>query len=139
MVDVETCSQAYTSPNGSIIQPDMLCATGPGDACQDDSGGPLVCQVAGTWQQAGVVSWGEGCGHPDKPGVYARVTAYISWIHHHIPELGGSGTQELLCVPLLTGFFLPGLFLLLVSGVLVTKCWLGRACLGSLSHPTLDP
>lgn len=34
MVDVETCSQAYSSPNGTIIQPDMLCAQGPGDACQ---------------------------------------------------------------------------------------------------------
>lgn len=34
VVDVETCSQAYSSPNGTIIQPDMLCARGPGDACQ---------------------------------------------------------------------------------------------------------
>lgn len=34
VVDVKTCSQAYSSPNGSLIQPDMLCAQGPGDACQ---------------------------------------------------------------------------------------------------------
>lgn len=34
VVDVETCSQAYSSSNGSLIQSDMLCAWGPGDACQ---------------------------------------------------------------------------------------------------------
>ncbi|XP_075797609.1 tryptase gamma isoform X3 [Microtus pennsylvanicus] len=138
VVDVETCSQAYSNPNGTIIQPDMLCARGPGDACQDDSGGPLVCQVAGTWQQAGVVSWGEGCGRPDRPGVYARVTAYVNWIHHHIPESGGPGIQGFSWIPLLAGLFFPSLLLLLVSGVLMVKCWLGRSCLGSTSHPTSD-
>ncbi|KAL6065677.1 hypothetical protein STEG23_028038 [Scotinomys teguina] len=35
VVDVDTCSQAYNTPNGTIIQPDMLCAQGPGDACQE--------------------------------------------------------------------------------------------------------
>ncbi|XP_006979019.3 tryptase gamma [Peromyscus maniculatus bairdii] len=138
VVDVETCSQAYSSPNGTIIQPDMLCAQGPGDACQDDSGGPLVCQVAGTWQQAGVVSWGEGCGRPDRPGVYARVTAYVNWIHRHIPQLGGSGIRGPAWIPLLAGLFLPSLLLLLVSGVLLVKCWLGKSWLGSTSHPTSD-
>ncbi|EGW04401.1 Tryptase gamma [Cricetulus griseus] len=138
VVDVESCSQAYSSPNGTIIQPDMLCAQGPGDACQDDSGGPLVCQVAGIWQQAGVVSWGEGCGRPDRPGVYTRVTAYVNWIHHHIPESGGSGIQGFSWIPLLAGLFLPSLLLLLVSGVLMAKCWLGQCWLGSPSHPTSD-
>lgn len=138
VVDVETCSQAYSSPNGTIIQPDMLCAWGPGDACQDDSGGPLVCQVAGTWQQAGVVSWGEGCGRPDRPGVYARVTAYVNWIHHYVPESDGPGIQGFSWIPLLAGLLLPSLLLLLVSGVLMVKCWLGRSWLGSTFHPTSD-
>ncbi len=43
---------------------------------QTDSGGPLF--VGGV--QVGVTSYGFGCADPDFPGVYARVTTYLSWI-----------------------------------------------------------
>jgi len=33
--------------------------------------------------QAGIVSWGVGCGTP-MPGVYVDVARYVDWIHHHI-------------------------------------------------------
>ncbi|XP_045689714.1 mastin-like isoform X1 [Phyllostomus hastatus] len=80
----EICRQRYQQIN-RFIKEDMLCAGSEGrDSCQGDSGGPLVCNWRGTWLQVGVVSWGRDCGLPNYPGVYARVTSYLSWIHHYV-------------------------------------------------------
>ncbi|KAF3851313.1 hypothetical protein F7725_013085 [Dissostichus mawsoni] len=65
------------------ITPNMLCAgdtRGLDDACKGDSGGPLVCRNNDKMTLMGVISWGDGCGQKDKPGVYTRVTHYIDWI-----------------------------------------------------------
>lgn len=51
---------------------------------QGDSGGPLVCEFDRTWVQIGVVSWGQGCAYPMYPTVFARVSFFSKWIHHHI-------------------------------------------------------
>lgn len=65
------------------IDPERQICAGRGgtDACQGDSGGPLVIyREAGAPVQAGIVSWGAGCGREDTPGVYVRVAAYAGWI-----------------------------------------------------------
>lgn len=68
--------------NGQISS-SMFCAgvSGGGkDSCQGDSGGPIVIKKSGQDVQVGVVSWGDGCGRPGKPGVYARVSVAEDWI-----------------------------------------------------------
>ena len=63
--------------------PLMMCAGSAGggsDTCSGDSGGPLVSGSGSTAVLAGITSWGEGCGLAGYPGVYTRVTAYVSWI-----------------------------------------------------------
>ncbi len=64
----------------------MLCAQTPSgdttvrESCQGDSGGPLFTDSA-TPRQVGVVSFGTtSCTEIDKPGVYARVTAFDDWL-----------------------------------------------------------
>ncbi|XP_019954587.1 tissue-type plasminogen activator isoform X2 [Paralichthys olivaceus] len=70
--------------SGRTVTSNMLCAgdtRGLDDACKGDSGGPLVCRNKDKMTLMGVISWGDGCGQKDKPGVYTRVTNYISWIN----------------------------------------------------------
>ena len=54
----------------------MLCAGRTNlDTCQGDSGGPLFFKAAGAgYIQAGITSWGIGCGATGIPGVYTRLS-----------------------------------------------------------------
>ncbi len=82
IVSNEVCNSA-AAYNGSITS-GMLCAgfaAGGKDSCQGDSGGPLTAASgAGKRFQVGIVSWGEGCGQPNKFGVYTRVSTIAPWV-----------------------------------------------------------
>ncbi|XP_050343182.1 serine protease nudel [Nymphalis io] len=56
------------------------------DTCQGDSGGPLLCRNpmnTQQWYVAGIVSHGDGCARKGEPGVYTRVSLFVSWIRYH--------------------------------------------------------
>ena len=55
------------------------------DSCQGDSGGPLLATDRDlNFVIVGVVSWGEGCGKADKPGIYTRLPMFLDWIKARI-------------------------------------------------------
>ncbi|KAM6155887.1 prostasin [Rhynchocyon petersi] len=94
LISRETCNCLYNiNPKPDephVIQQDMVCAgyvQGGKDACQGDSGGPLSCPVGGVWYLAGIVSWGDACGAPNRPGVYTLTSSYTSWIQHRVENL----------------------------------------------------
>lgn len=69
-----------------IMPASSFCAGGEAgnDACQGDGGGPLVCEDEGYYELSGLVSWGFGCGRSQVPGVYVKVSSFISWINQII-------------------------------------------------------
>ena len=87
-----TCNSA-SMYNGEVIATDEICAgytTGGVDTCQGDSGGPMFrADSAGAWVQVGIVSWGDGCARPNKPGVYTQVSYFSAAIKSAAASLGG--------------------------------------------------
>ncbi|MGY1435619.1 S1 family peptidase [Streptomyces reniochalinae] len=89
-VDDATCKSAYPD----LVEGEELCAgkldTGGVDSCQGDSGGPMFRKDdAGEWVQVGIVSWGDGCARPGKPGVYTEVSTFAADIEDAAAQLGG--------------------------------------------------
>uniref|UniRef100_A0A8D0R0R9 Peptidase S1 domain-containing protein n=1 Tax=Sus scrofa TaxID=9823 RepID=A0A8D0R0R9_PIG len=108
IINKSRCSFLFRQPiYRSSTRDAMICAgseDGSRDTCRGDSGGPLACKKKGLWIQIGIVSWGVGCGRPNRPGVYTNVSSYFNWIQklvaHSTPRPGAS--QLLLsCLPLL--------------------------------------
>ncbi|KAH9373869.1 hypothetical protein HPB48_004473 [Haemaphysalis longicornis] len=100
LVDTQSCERRYQGlsnyadkfPRG--MKGDFICAgnttSGGVDACQQDSGGPLVTKgqsFGRTFFEAiGVVSFGVGCGSASYPGVYTKVSNYVDWILNVIAD-----------------------------------------------------
>ncbi|XP_051556955.1 vitamin K-dependent protein C-like [Myxocyprinus asiaticus] len=79
IIDSKQCS-GYMMNN---LTQNMLCGGVLGqikDACEGDSGGPMMTMHHDTWFLIGLVSWGEGCGQKDKLGIYTKVSSYLDWI-----------------------------------------------------------
>merc|ERR1712154_54629 len=78
----------------------MGCAGGVDgkDTCRGDGGSPLVCpskEDPQTYTQAGIVSWGVGCGEDGSPGVYASVSRAVCWIDHVLSCHSGFNSSQL--------------------------------------------
>ncbi|XP_067000881.2 venom protease [Anabrus simplex] len=91
IISNDQCDKLYHSSKGTVtlsqgIAPTMLCAgelRGGKDTCQGDSGGPL--QIVSRHNKCiyyviGVTSFGKFCAAANSPGVYTRVSRYLSWI-----------------------------------------------------------
>jgi len=87
--DEDKCVEAYKKALKSDEpeeqrqkEDDFICASykNSRDACQSDSGGPLMMYVDYKAVAVGIVSYGLGCATKGVPGVYTRTSAYIDWI-----------------------------------------------------------
>jgi len=78
------CDLAYF-PFGGITD-NMICGRRQGkDSCQGDSGGPLIIRGnnAESDKLVGIVSWGIGCAFLFYPGVYAKASSALDFIHEN--------------------------------------------------------
>lgn len=76
-----TSCNAPKSYNGRVDAATYCAGREDVDSCQGDSGGPLFALDRNReLVLIGVVSWGEGCGKNDKPGVYTRLPSFHKWI-----------------------------------------------------------
>ena len=81
------CNKIFNEKNiDTTLTENMICAVNPTDSsCHGDSGSPLITlSQNGTYQQIGIVSFGEGQGENhcplDLPNIFARVTSQLDWI-----------------------------------------------------------
>ncbi|VVC37437.1 Serine proteases, trypsin family, serine active site,Peptidase S1, PA clan,Serine proteases, trypsin [Cinara cedri] len=90
LVPASQCNNTYKDqrrylPNG-IIDESQICAgfsEDGKDTCRGDSGGPIQIKNNAyecMYTQIGITSFGRFCGIANTPGVYTRVSKYISWI-----------------------------------------------------------
>ncbi|XP_077283216.1 transmembrane protease serine 9-like [Arctopsyche grandis] len=84
VVDQDSCKAIL----GNVITPRSMCTyNAEKDACQHDSGGPIMYNdpTNGREYIAGVIIGGYGCAST-KPGINSRITEYIDWITANTPD-----------------------------------------------------
>nr|CAD7432064.1 unnamed protein product [Timema monikensis] len=86
VISYQQCLSYY---NSGITQNQMCTYSQGKDACQSDSGGPLLYTNPNTGRLylSGIISYGIGCA-TSNPGVNTRVTAYLNWISQNTPGWG---------------------------------------------------
>ena len=97
----KNCSAWYKIHQIPIDKERHLCAgqlDGSTDACQGDSGSPLVCLRHSGYELVGIVSWGIGCGEALIPGVYTNIWKFKTWVENRItatPSISAATGQVL--------------------------------------------
>ncbi|XP_054165139.1 transmembrane protease serine 9-like [Oppia nitens] len=81
---INHCAQAYQPQ--TIYYSQLCTLTQNKDACSGDSGGPLVEYINGRAVLVGIVSFGLNCADIRYPGVYTKVSYFLSWIQRNINE-----------------------------------------------------
>ncbi|XP_073962448.1 venom serine protease-like isoform X2 [Choristoneura fumiferana] len=87
-VDVQVVSQSSCQSVVSSLTSRQMCTYARGkDACQDDSGGPVLYTEpsTGTIFGVGAISYGNFCATEGQPGINTRVTALLTWIQNNTP------------------------------------------------------
>nr|XP_033800292.1 serine protease 53-like [Geotrypetes seraphini] len=91
LIGRKTCNCIYNSYEqaelASPAQWGVICGNnmdGTKGPCWGDSGGPVVCNEAGIWFQAGLISFSIDCHLPNSPVLLTNVTSYAEWIHAQV-------------------------------------------------------
>lgn len=107
-ININTCAMAYQNEFDTVS---ALCAAAPNkDACNGDSGGPLLQVVPSPMSTStnttsvvvvvGIVSGGIGCAQPTFPGIYSRVSLVANdFIRNGICEMSHVVTAPSLQCP----------------------------------------
>lgn len=87
LTDMSGPSGGCGSYGADYLSEHMLCAgiSGGGkDACDGDSGGPIVATTVSGPVLVGATSWGVGCALGAYPGIWSRLSSFEDWVNQQI-------------------------------------------------------
>ncbi|XP_048395885.1 granzyme K-like isoform X2 [Stegostoma tigrinum] len=94
VIDRKMCNSKQYYNHKPEVTKDMICASdrkGKADACEGDSGGPLICHN----QYKGIVSYGPSKPNAKMPGIYTFISKkYLDWIEETIGVKTSNMTAE---------------------------------------------